>query len=322
MENDLFPKPSQKVSPREDVIDAEWVEVEPTQTPSANPTEPATVYLVTQPYRPSPETDPWDHSPPPGETLLDRLLTPWGIAGFVCFLTGNILLSWTQATSSPEQVAQTKIATRAEMSPTQVHSANFPPAISSLDRLDRQPLDVSQLSSLNIPNARPMSPSDPIPAGPIQSPGTPLTAAILPASVPLPTVSSSRRSPAIAKTPASSPIPPQPTLPVVPIVLQSRSIPTLPPPPPAPQSSLPISPAPLSPSDLPPPPAEPIAQNDSTDSSPGNPPIRVKDYRPPQSFNQKTREQLLNLANQLPSSTENPGVVQQLRQEIQHNQGY
>lgn len=42
---------------------------------------------------------------------------------------------------------------------------------------------------------------------------------------------------------------------------------------------------------------------------------------PPQSFNQKTRQQLLNLANQLPDSPDNPGIVQQLKQEIQQNQG-
>lgn len=318
MKNDLSSEVFPQIQSKDGIIDAEWVDIETslsatdlsqTELPQIDP---AIVYLTPQPYYPNSDaqTDE-NHSAVTGATLLDRLLTPWGIAGCFCLLAGNILLAWFPGSHRPAPVAQIQSlpAIDVNSAPSTNLPGQFPPT-------DRQLLNIAQLSGVKVsipatPSAIAALPSVVV----IPSTGTSLATAILPTSpgsLPLsapgtlPIASSQVPAPAIAKAPQPS-SPPKPALPAVPLVLQPRSVPTLPPPPP---SLSPSEPAPI-------PSTPPTESSVRTSTSPRI----MMEQSPPQSFNQKTRQQLLNLANQLPDSPDNPGIVQQLKQEIQQNQG-
>jgi hypothetical protein len=308
---------------QEDIIDAEWAEVETSPTS----TDPAIIHLVTQPF------SGWPNEAFANETLnplpfLDRLLTPWGIAGVLLVLTGNIVLGWSQGAwrrtpaLEPLPLAQKTTIfpeTSLTLPPTKVYSAAFS---RNINPQEGQLLDITKLSTVKAPLSLRNFPSSPLPVVAQTTPGISLAATLVPPihSIPplakYPTAPSPTQTAAIAKAqPINSLI--KRSIPFIPLVLQPNTSPIVPPPPPT-SSLTPLTATQASVSPI----ASPQENSKPTDkATPSAISTTITNQLPPQSFNQRIREKLQNLSNQMPKSgtEDNSSIVNQI-QENQRNQ--
>jgi hypothetical protein len=321
------PKEDNKKEDIEDIIDAEWAEVET----SPNSTDPAIIHLVTQPFSGGPN-EAIAHAAFNPLPFLDRLLTPWGIAGVLLVFTGNILLGSTQGvwrktpalqplslaqrtTTFPEASPETSLT----LPPTEAYSETFS---RNINPQDGQLLDITQLSTVKAPLSLRNSQWSPLPVVAQTTPGMPLATTLVPPihSIPslakYPTAPSPTQTAAIAKAqPINSFV--KRSIPFIPLALQPKTSPIVPPPPPTSSlTPLPSAQAPGTPI------AAPQKNSTPTDrATPSAISTTITHQLPPQSFNQRIREKLQNLSNQMPKSEteENSSIVNQI-QENQRNQ--
>jgi hypothetical protein len=304
------------------------------------------VYLAPRPYLP----EVFETEDEPGATFpasdwdiwLERLMTPWGIAGLASIVAGNLVLLgalWLRGAGAPLPAPEANLLGLSLASPDAIALDTPTASPSSLNLHALSILDDSARGTANRAAATPSSSAIPAIAPPAQSSmqaasmlpmgSSGLTAALLPPAL---------QSPEIA-------------IPSAPVYAAGSGVADVPSPQrsrrPAPISNsvsrntvVPI-PQTLRPTFLPPPPPLPTAQawpqtpNGTSTSTPTEAPAITDDQRlrqtlrtqehleqsqQSQGFNAKTRQQMQNLVDRSPQEEgDNSGLVDRLRQQSQQN---